>query len=118
MLRRQILEYLQSSYNRQKGLQAACQHHETLSVESCRAGRCGSTRARRFRSVRAKVDSQLNHHVALPAPRNPQPELCLRRQMLEYTRAAVTRNQSEKKINSLLDHVAASTDMRLLQARG
>ena len=35
--------------------------------------------------------------------------------MLEYTRAAVTRNQSEKKINSLLDHVAASTDMRLLQ---
>jgi COP9 signalosome complex subunit 2 len=38
--------------------------------------------------------------------------------MLDYTRAAVTRNQSEKKINSLLDHVAASTDMRLLQARG
>ena len=39
------------------------------------------------------------------------------RQMLDYTRSAVTRNQSEKKINSLLDHVAASTDMRLLQAR-
>ena len=38
--------------------------------------------------------------------------------MLEYTRAAVTRNQSEKKINSLLDHVAASTDMRLLQVLG
>ena len=38
------------------------------------------------------------------------------RQMLDYTRSAVTRNQSEKKINSLLDHVAASTDMRLLQA--
>ena len=37
--------------------------------------------------------------------------------MLDYTRAAVTRNQSEKKINSLLAHVAASTDMRLLQAR-
>ena len=36
--------------------------------------------------------------------------------MLDYTRSAVTRNQSEKKINSLLDHVAASTDMRLLQA--
>lgn len=37
--------------------------------------------------------------------------------MLAYTRAAVTRNQSEKKINSLLDHVAASTEMRLLQVR-
>lgn len=38
-----------------------------------------------------------------------------RRQMLSYVKSAVTRNQSEKKINSLLDHVAQSTDMDLLQ---
>jgi len=37
------------------------------------------------------------------------------RQMLQYVKSAVTRNQSEKKINSLLDHVAQSTDMELLQ---
>jgi len=37
------------------------------------------------------------------------------RQMLSYVKSAVTRNQSEKKINSLLDHVAQSTDMDLLQ---
>ena len=37
--------------------------------------------------------------------------------MLSYTKTAVTRNASEKKINSLLDFVSASTDMKLLQAR-
>ncbi len=37
------------------------------------------------------------------------------RQMLSYVKSAVTRNQSEKKINSLLDHVGQSTDMDLLQ---
>ena len=36
--------------------------------------------------------------------------------MLDYTRGAVTRNASEKKINSLLDFVSTSTDMKLLQA--
>ena len=36
--------------------------------------------------------------------------------MLGYTRGAVTRNASEKKINSLLDFVSTSTDMKLLQA--
>lgn len=38
-----------------------------------------------------------------------------RRQMLDYTKGAVTRNASEKKINSLLDFVSTSTDMKLLQ---
>ena len=38
------------------------------------------------------------------------------REMLDYTRGAVTRNASEKKINSLLDFVSTSTDMKLLQA--
>jgi hypothetical protein len=37
--------------------------------------------------------------------------------MLSYTKSAVTRNAGEKKINSLLDFVSASTDMKLLQAR-
>eukprot|EP00192_Tetraselmis_astigmatica_P011807 CAMPEP_0117662668 /NCGR_PEP_ID=MMETSP0804-20121206/8172_1 /TAXON_ID=1074897 /ORGANISM="Tetraselmis astigmatica, Strain CCMP880" /LENGTH=420 /DNA_ID=CAMNT_0005469575 /DNA_START=76 /DNA_END=1335 /DNA_ORIENTATION=- len=37
------------------------------------------------------------------------------RQMLSYVKSAVTRNQSEKKINSLLDHVGQSTDMDVLQ---
>ena len=35
--------------------------------------------------------------------------------MLNYTKGAVTRNASEKKINSLLDFVSTSTDMKLLQ---
>ena len=35
--------------------------------------------------------------------------------MLSYTKTAVTRNASEKKINSLLDFVSSSTDMKLLQ---
>lgn len=35
--------------------------------------------------------------------------------MLEYIKSAVTRNQSEKKINSLLDFIANSTNMKLLQ---
>ena len=35
--------------------------------------------------------------------------------MLQYIQSAVTRNQSEKKINSLLDHVSTSTNMKLLQ---
>eukprot|EP00879_Flechtneria_rotunda_P003357 GHRR01003585.1.p1 GENE.GHRR01003585.1~~GHRR01003585.1.p1 ORF type:complete len:436 (+),score=159.47 GHRR01003585.1:213-1520(+) len=37
------------------------------------------------------------------------------RQMLDYTDSAVTRNASEKKINSLLDFVSASSDLDLLQ---
>jgi len=37
------------------------------------------------------------------------------REMLEYIKSAVTRNQSEKKINSLLDFMAHSTNMKLLQ---
>ncbi|KAK9824575.1 hypothetical protein WJX72_011432 [[Myrmecia] bisecta] len=37
------------------------------------------------------------------------------REMLTYVATAVTRNQSEKKINSLLDHVSQSTDVKLLQ---
>lgn len=36
-------------------------------------------------------------------------------EMLSYTKSAVTRNRSEKKINSLLDHVSQSSDMKLLQ---
>ena len=35
---------------------------------------------------------------------------------MTYINGAVTRNASEKKINSLLDHVGQSTDMSLLQA--
>lgn len=38
-----------------------------------------------------------------------------RREMLTYIKSAVTRNASEKKINSLLDFVSQSTDMNLLQ---
>ena len=37
------------------------------------------------------------------------------RQLLDYTKSAVTRNKSEKKINSLLDYVSASPNMQLLQ---
>ncbi|KAK9916582.1 hypothetical protein WJX75_004481 [Coccomyxa subellipsoidea] len=37
------------------------------------------------------------------------------REMLSFTKSAVTRNASEKKINSLLDFVSSSTDMKLLQ---
>lgn len=37
------------------------------------------------------------------------------RELLSYTKTAVTRNQGEKKINSLLDHVSTSSNMRLLQ---
>lgn len=39
------------------------------------------------------------------------------RELLSYTKTAVTRNQGEKKINSLLDHVSTSSNMRLLQVR-
>lgn len=35
--------------------------------------------------------------------------------MLEYTKSAVTRNAAEKKINSVLDFVSQSTDSALLQ---
>lgn len=35
--------------------------------------------------------------------------------MLEYTDSAVTRNASEKKINSLLDFISGSSDLDLLQ---
>lgn len=35
--------------------------------------------------------------------------------MLDYTDSAVTRNASEKKINSLLDFISTSTDLDLLQ---
>ncbi len=38
-----------------------------------------------------------------------------RRELLAYTQIAVTRNQSEKKLNSLLDTVSNSTDVQLLQ---
>lgn len=38
------------------------------------------------------------------------------REMLEYVKSAVTRNQSEKKINSLLDYIANSTNTKLLQS--
>lgn len=37
------------------------------------------------------------------------------RQMLEYTDSAVTRNASEKKINSLLEFISSSSDLDLLQ---
>ena len=40
---------------------------------------------------------------------------CACREMLSYTKSAVTRNAGEKKINSLLDFVSASTDTKLLQ---
>lgn len=45
------------------------------------------------------------------------PSCVICRQMLEYTDSAVTRNASEKKINSLLDHISASSDLDLLQVR-
>ncbi len=35
---------------------------------------------------------------------------------MEYVKSAVTRNQSEKKINSLLDYIANSTNTKLLQS--
>jgi COP9 signalosome complex subunit 2 len=35
--------------------------------------------------------------------------------MLEYADSAVTRNASEKKINSLLDFISSSSDLDLLQ---
>ena len=38
--------------------------------------------------------------------------------MLDYTDSAVTRNASEKKINSLLDFISASSDLDLLQVSG
>ncbi|KAK9831921.1 hypothetical protein WJX74_008615 [Apatococcus lobatus] len=37
------------------------------------------------------------------------------REMLSYIKSAVTRNASEKKINSTLDFISASTDVKLLQ---
>lgn len=43
------------------------------------------------------------------------PPPALRREMLDYTDSAVTRNASEKKINSLLDFISTSTDLDLLQ---
>lgn len=43
--------------------------------------------------------------------------VCVCRQMLDYTDSAVTRNASEKKINSLLDFISTSTDLDLLQVR-
>ncbi len=46
---------------------------------------------------------------------NPMTEGMHCRQMLDYTKGSVTRNASEKKINSLLDFVSTSTDMKLLQ---
>ena len=36
--------------------------------------------------------------------------------MLKYTASAVTKNQSEKKINSLLDFMSACPEARLLQS--
>ena len=39
----------------------------------------------------------------------------LHREMLSYIKSAVTRNASEKKINSTLDFISASTDVKLLQ---
>ena len=46
---------------------------------------------------------------------SPLTALLCCREMLTYIRSAVTRNASEKKINSLLDFVAQSTNMQLLQ---
>lgn len=45
----------------------------------------------------------------------PEHRTCTCRELLSYTKTAVTRNQGEKKINSLLDHVSTSSNMRLLQ---
>ena len=47
----------------------------------------------------------------------PSASVLCGREMLTYIRSAVTRNASEKKINSLLDFVAQSTNMQLLQVR-
>jgi hypothetical protein len=58
-----------------------------------------------------------------PSPqRGKHPTVCnlcseTRREMLTYGQMAVTRNQSEQKINSLLDTVSNSADSELLQAR-
>lgn len=38
---------------------------------------------------------------------------CARRQMLSYAEGAVTKNASEKKINSLLDFMAGASDMNV-----
>mmetsp|Transcript_33977 Transcript_33977/g.57073 ORF Transcript_33977/g.57073 Transcript_33977/m.57073 type:complete len:147 (-) Transcript_33977:15-455(-) len=38
------------------------------------------------------------------------------REMLTYIQSAVTRNSSEKVINSILEHVSSSSNMELLQA--
>ena len=59
--------------------------------------------------------------AALHAPwchwRKAELHTCTCRELLSYTKTAVTRNQGEKKINSLLDHVSTSSNMRLLQVR-
>ena len=49
------------------------------------------------------------------AQQHTLPTAVVRRELLSYTKTAVTRNQGEKKINSLLDHVSTSSNMRLLQ---
>jgi hypothetical protein len=55
------------------------------------------------------VPAQSSRLGACPTPRPP-------RQMLSYVDcAAVTRNASEKKLNSLLDFIGASSDTDLLQ---
>lgn len=48
-------------------------------------------------------------------PFNCQAWMMLRRNMLTYTGGAVTKNQAEKKINSLLDFMSTCQDNSLLQ---
>jgi COP9 signalosome complex subunit 2 len=44
------------------------------------------------------------------------PEMMLRyKQLLTYIKSAVTRNHSEKSINSILDYISTSKQMELLQ---
>jgi COP9 signalosome complex subunit 2 len=56
-----------------------------------------------------------NAGKVLVAQQHASPTAWMRRELLSYTKTAVTRNQGEKKINSLLDHVSTSSNMRLLQ---
>ncbi|KAI9272711.1 PCI domain-containing protein [Phascolomyces articulosus] len=61
-----------------------------------------------FKSLKqmAKISFQLN---------KPEDTLRYYKELLTYTKTAVTRNYSEKSINNILDYVSTSDDMRFVQ---
>ncbi len=66
-------------------------------------------------SVRPGWRPHVSSSMVLPHAASAGGQTLCCRQLLDYTKSAVTRNKSEKKINSLLDYVSASPNMQLLQ---